>query len=147
MKFNWGTSIAIFYIGFMAVMIFAVIFSARNKSDLVVEEYYKDDINYETFRVKRQNSNLLEQTIDIRYDRSEEVIQFNFPKDMEKAKGQIVFFRPSDKRLDRIFPITLNENAQMMIKKDRNLVNGLWKIKVEWQESGKDYYYEKPLVL
>ena len=146
MKINWGTGIAIFYGAFMAIMIFAVIFSAKNKSDLVVEEYYKDDINYESFRVKRQNSNQLKKTVDIEYQRNDQAIQFVFPNDMQNAQGNITFFRPSDKRLDRRFPISLNE-GKMIIKKDRKLVGGLWKVKVEWQNNGKDYYYEKPLVL
>ena len=147
MKLNWGTGIAIFYGVFMAIMIFAVIFSAKNKSDLVVEEYYKDDINYESFRVKRQNSNQLEKTVDIQYQRTDQAIQFVFPRDMPNVQGQITFFRPSDKRLDRRFPISLNDSGEMIIKKDRKLVGGLWKVKVEWQNDGKDYYYEKPLVL
>lgn len=147
MKLNWGTGIAIFYGAFMAIMIFAVIFSAKNKSDLVVEEYYKDDINYESFRVKRQNSNQLEKTVDIEYQRADQAIQFVFPQDMPNVQGHITFFRPSDKRLDRRFPISLNDLGKMVIKKDRKLVGGLWKVKVEWQNDGKDYYYEKPLVL
>ena len=92
MKFNWGTGITVFYLAFMAIMIFAVVFSARNKSDLVVEEYYKEDINYESFRVKRENSNQLERSVDIQYKRDNQEIQFVFPKEMETIDGHVVFF-------------------------------------------------------
>ena len=56
MKFNWGTGIGLFYVVFVVIMVSMVMFSARNNIDLVQEDYYEKDLNYESFRLARENS-------------------------------------------------------------------------------------------
>ena len=45
---NWGTGIAIFYGTFMVIMITFVIKSRSVDHSLVMDNYYEEDINYQS---------------------------------------------------------------------------------------------------
>lgn len=147
MKLNWGTSIAIFYGAFVLIMVFMVIKSAQNQSHLVQEHYYDKDLNYEEFRQKRENARDAARQVTIRYERKEKRIYFDFPKDIEKASGEIALYRPSNKFLDKSFRIRLDESNQMFIPVTRETPAGLWKIRVDWETGGRKYFQEKSIVL
>lgn len=147
MKLNWGTSIAIFYSAFVIVMVLMVIKSSQNQMHLVQDNYYDKDMNYESFRSKRANSAEVADQISVKFSTTTDEVQFSFPVEMKDVKGTITFFRPSNKYLDKVFTLKLNEEGKMNIKSGRDLPSGLWKIKIDWEEGGKSYYKESTLVL
>ena len=147
MKLNWGSGIAIFYTLFVLVMIFMVIKSKQNQVHLVQENYYQKDLNYEDFRVKRQNAAQLTEKIQVEYLAKDRNIQLTFPQSMMEASGKVSLFRPSNKYLDKSYNIQLDKEAQMYIPVDRSLPAGRWKIKIDWESAGRKYYNEEDLVL
>jgi len=147
MKLNWGTGIAIFYSCFVLVMIFMVIKSAQNQSHLVQEHYYQKDLNYESFRQKRQNATNMSEQVKINFTASQKAIQITFPDQMIGATGKVSLYRPSNKFLDKSFDLELNEQSSMSIPVPKEMAKGLWKVKVDWNSKGKQYYSEENLVL
>lgn len=147
MKINWGTGIAIFYTCFMAAMIIMVIKSTQNNVQLVQENYYDKDLNYEEFRLKRENASNLSVPIEIKYLTSTKNIQVIFPDNTEDISGQISLFRPSNKFLDKQFKISVNASGKMEIPVDKSFQNGLWKVQVEWLNQGKSYFSEQSIVI
>jgi hypothetical protein len=147
MKISWGTGIAIFYSCFVIAMVSMVVMSARNKSDLVQENYYQKDLNYEAFRVKRQNASRMSQPARINYIRADKQIRIQLPKEMAGSTGQVSMFRASDKSLDLNFDLSLNEEAIMNIPSTGKFLRGLWTIQVEWESEGKSYYAEEEIIL
>ena len=143
MKLNWGTGIAIFYTIFVISLVSVVIISARNNVDLVEKEYYKKDINYEAFRVKRENGKLLSQGLDIGI-KNDQLI-FSFPKELGKVKGTIHLFRPSNSKLDAFIPIDLDEDNNMTVAIDK-YPKGLWRTKTEWEVNGIHYFNEEKII-
>ncbi|MGL6269890.1 MAG: FixH family protein, partial [Chitinophagaceae bacterium] len=47
MKFNWGYKIAVFYLVFIAGIMFLVIKSSRQQMDLVTTDYYAQELKYQ----------------------------------------------------------------------------------------------------
>ena len=147
MKINWGTGIAIFYTLFVIVMVGMVIKSTYNKAQLVQEDYYNKDINYEEFRKKRQNGDKFSKVIFVDYAVSDNVIKIKFPASKKDVQGDLTLFRPSNAKMDKIFSLDFDEKGEMDIPVDRTMADGLWKVKIEWKDQGIDYYNEKDIVI
>ena len=146
MKINWGSGIAIFYSLFVLVMVFMVVKSTQNKTHLVQENYYNKDLNYESFRKKRENAKALKKPVTIKYRAKENTVQLAFPSDMASATGKVTLFRPSNKYLDKSYTIDLDEKSKMDIPLEKHMPGGLWKVQVDWEAQGEKYYTEENLV-
>lgn len=147
MKLNWGTSIAIFYICFMAVMITMVVKSAQNNVDLVQENYYEKDLNYEAFRTKRENGLQMSNQVKISYEIQDGNIRLVFPEEMNNVSGQVALFRPSNKKLDRQFDLKLESNGEMLIPVDNTFQAGLWKVYIDWESHKKLFFSQDTIVI
>lgn len=147
MKFNWGTGIAIFYTCFVIAMISMVVKSFSYQSHLVKEDYYQLDLDYEEYRIKRQNANQLTVPIDLKYNNKTNSIDVTFPSSMQAVSGDLHLFRPSNKYLDQRFPMRIDSLQTMSVILDKQLLGGLWKVKLDWVSNGIPYYQEVDLVI
>ncbi len=145
MKINWGTGIAIFYTGFVVVMIAMVVQSSKKDLNMVQENYYDKDLNYEAFRQSRINGTAMEKSIRIDYNTGKN-ITITFPPGLSIDRGLITLYRPSDQHLDRKYEIKLDENNQMQIT-TTSLLRGSWRILLDWENDGRSFYHEKNIVL
>ncbi|MFT5617904.1 MAG: hypothetical protein ACI85I_001130 [Arenicella sp.] len=140
MKFNWGHGITLFSALFMSMILYFVISSVNYDSELVSEDYYENEINYQTRIDKERNAS--KEKINISQEATG--LQIVFLNSVDK--GTVQFFRPSNKELDFQKPIQLNSNFQQQIGLE-NTKPGLWRIKLDWQKGGKDFYYEESVVI
>lgn len=147
MKINWGRGIAIFYICFMMVMIFMVVKSSQNDVQLVQENYYEKDLNYEAFRQSRANAEAMPDPIQVEYSVKERHIQIRFPSNMQKSVGKIALFRPSNKFMDKNYDLKLDDQSRMIIPLAPDVRKGLWYVKVDWMHQNKQFYSEQSIVL
>ena len=147
MKFNWGIGIAIFYLFFMAAMISVVIGSCYNTSDLVKEDYYQLDLDYEEHRQKKTNVILLKEKVKIDYEKSSNSLSVSFPDTMKNISGDIHLFRPSDKSLDVHYALKLNDQNQIKLSLDDNIRNGLWLVKLDWEGDGIPYFINSEIII
>lgn len=140
MKINWGTGIVIAFALFMTFIlyfVFEVQSNSKYDNDLVVEEYYKHDSHFQEEMARIQNAHDLQQKPSIVY--SVEGVKVAFPANFEsdKIKGNILLYRPSNKKFDFNTQITLT-NSVLLIPKDK-LVKGRWDVNMEWQYKGTKY--------
>ncbi|SHL87294.1 FixH family protein [Flavobacterium saccharophilum] len=140
MKINWGTGIVIAFALFMTFIlyfVFEVQSNSKYDNDLVVEEYYKHDSHFQEEMARIQNAHDLQQKPSIVY--SEEGVKVAFPANFEsdKIKGNILLYRPSNKKFDFNTQIMLS-NSALLIPKDK-LVKGRWDVNMEWQYNGTKY--------
>ncbi|MFT5167750.1 MAG: hypothetical protein ACI8P3_002988 [Saprospiraceae bacterium] len=147
MKLHWGNYIAIFYTCFVCAMIFMVFKSTQNKMDLVQENYYQKDLDYESFRSKRQNSTELSEQVSVSYSIANKAIELSFPEEMKTLKGKLILFRPSNKLLDKTFLLKLDKHSKMSIPVDGDIPPGLWKVQLDWEAQGSNYYKEESIVI
>jgi len=147
-KMNWGTSIVIAFALFMTFILYFV-FKVQSDSqydhEMVTEEYYKKELNFQGQLDKQQNANDLSERIAI--ESNEEGLQIAFPKDFDfqKIKGKVSLYRPSNQKLDFEIPISLSTSNLLIPKTD--LVDGRWDISIEWEYEGKEYLNKKEINL
>ncbi len=146
-KFNWGTGITIVIILFLVITIGQVVFIHKTIDyDLVDEEYYKAEIEYQTQIEKVKRTNELPEKLNIKL--LDKFIEFNFPLmfSSNSIGGIINFYKPSDDLLDKMESIKLDEKNKMFFPYDQ-LSSGLWKIKINWSVDSVEYYNEKIVML
>lgn len=147
MKLNWGTGIVLAFIGFIAFILYFVINMITNEKfnhDLVTEDYYKAELEYQNDIDKETNSKSLSKNIT--YKKTDEGLVVYFPEDLqpEKIEGKLFLYRPSNKQLD--FETTLSLSKSHLLIPDNRLVDGRWNIKIDWQYNGKSYLFKKDLI-
>lgn len=140
MKINWGTGIVIAFALFMTFIlyfVFQVQSNSKYDNDLVVEEYYKHDSHFQEEMARIQNAHDLQQKPSVKY--SEEGVKVTFPVayETDKIKGNILLYRPSNKKFDFDTKIALI-NSSLLIPKNK-LIKGRWDVNMEWQYNGKSY--------
>ncbi|HIB36240.1 FixH family protein [Mesonia sp.] len=143
-KLNWGVGIVITIACFIGFIMFFVIKMSTDKKydhDLVTEEYYKQELAYQDQIDAQQNSARLVKNIQVEVNA--EGIQIMFPSEKKDVKGEVSLYRPSNKKLDLEIPISL-ENQQMIIPAEK-LVEGKYKLSINWKSNGTTYLYKKDL--
>lgn len=146
-KFNWGTGIVLAFIGFISFIMYFIISMNTNtdyQHDLVTEDYYKAELEYQNDINKEENSKNLEK--NIRWKKVDEGIIIEFPEnlDFKNITGKVFLYRPSDKQLDFETQISLS-NHNLLIP-DKRLLDGRWNIKVYWQYNKTSYLYKKEIM-
>jgi hypothetical protein len=140
MKINWGTGIVIAFALFMTFIlyfVFEVQSNSKYNNDLVVEEYYKHDSHFQEEMARIQNAHDLQQKPSVKY--TEEGVRITFPAtyQTDKIKGDILLYRPSDKKFDFTTQIALT-NSSLLVPKNK-LIKGRWDVNMEWQYNGTKY--------
>ncbi len=147
MKINWGTAIVIAFISFITFIMYFVISMSTDKKydhDLVVEDYYQQELKFQTDINKEENAKTL--ATNIKFQKTNEGILISFPEDLDSnsIKGKVFLYRPSNKKLDFEIPISLS-NHNLLIP-DNHLLDGRWNIKVDWTFNDEAYLYKTEMV-
>lgn len=147
MKINWGTSIVIAFILFIAFIMYFVVSMMTNEKydhDLVTEEYYEEELLHQNEIDKMTNAKALQENVS--WKKTADGIEIVFPSDInyKNITGKVFLYRPSNKKLDSEFNIALS-NKIMLIPKTK-LLDGRWNIKVDWQYQGIPYLYKESIV-
>jgi len=146
MKINWGTGIVLAFIGFIGFILFFVVkmsMDDRANHDLVTEEYYKEELKYQEEIDAESNANNLSTRLEMRKTPEGLLVQFPKSMELEKIKGTVSLYRPSNKHLDFDLPISLS-NAHLLIP-DKRLLDGRWDIKIAWEYLDKPYLFKKSI--
>jgi len=148
MKINWGTGVVIAFVLFISFILFFVIKASTQKKydyDLVSEEYYKDELNYQVDIDKLNNFKQL--NIEITTTKTNDGIEIAFPENYitESINGKVSLYRPSNQSLDFDIPFVLSKRTTLLIP-DNKLVGGRWDIKISWSENNKEFLYKKEFV-
>ncbi len=140
MKINWGTGIVIafaLFITFILYFVFKVQSDSKYDNELVVEEYYKQELKFEGQMSKEQNAKDMVEKVVISTKEEGIVIDFPANYDITKIQGKVSLYRPSNQKLDFEIPISLS-GPHLLIPKS-NLVGGRWDISLDWSYDGKEY--------
>ena len=146
MKFNWGTGIALFYSLFVLILVLAVFRTRQFDHSLVSNQYYADDQNYQQHYEKLVNANLLEEDLKIWNKKQKEIVELQFPKELDGVGGEIHFFCPSDSKQDFKMPVQ-PDSGNVQYVSTEGLKKGLWKVKVDLTATDKAFYKEEIITL
>ncbi len=146
MKFNWGTGIVLAFIAFISFILYFVITMSTNKKydhDLVTEDYYKQELEYQEVIDKEENSKTLKQNLNLTKTAEGLAIEFPADFDINNITGKVFLYRPSNEKFDFEVPISLSHHTLLI--PDKSLLDGRWNIKVDWQYQKMMYLYKKEL--
>jgi hypothetical protein len=145
---NWGWKIVVLYSAFVVMTLSMVVYFMRQKVDLVADDYYKQEIEYQDQIDKISNAKALKEPIGYGYDMKNRTIKLSFPQAhlTQELRGKINFYRPANADEDKEFDIRPEASgAQIISVSDLN--KGLWKIKIYWTAGGKEFFDEKVVTL
>ncbi len=148
MKISWGTGIVIAFVFFISFILFFIIKATTQEKynyDLVSEEYYKEELNFQKNINEMQNVKDL--GIQITVETTKKGLQITFPENFktENMDGNVSLYRPSNQSLDFDIPFDLSKRTSLLIP-DNKLVDGRWDIKISWTKNNKGYLYKKQIV-
>jgi hypothetical protein len=141
---NWGKSIALAFILFAAFIAVLVTVCVKQDVALVSATYYQEDLDFQKQFDAKKNADELSEVPQIMVENGELVIKyasFNVIED-----GILFLQRPSDKNLDQKFE--LNQNNEGVIRlQSKDFVPGLYKVKLKWRQSNREFQLDKTIVV
>jgi hypothetical protein len=145
-KISWGTGIVIAFAIFMGGTISTAVYLMNQDVNLVADDYYDQEINYQQQIDRMERTNQLENKQIVSFNGS--TVKISIPKVLinKRVTGEIYFYRPSDSNSDIIIPLITDTSGVQVIPAE-NLVKGYWKIKVRWLSNGKDYFSEERILI
>jgi nitrogen fixation protein FixH len=134
---NWGKSIILCFVLFATFVGFMAYKMATAKVDLVRKDYYQKEIDYQNHINQVNNSLALKTNKIMTYLPENQALRIGFPTPV--SKGEVLFFRPSDKALDFTVPI---QRISLFSYSTKLLQKGRWKVQVTWSDGALEYYVE-----
>jgi len=145
MKLNWGTGITLAIIAFMLFILFMVFKASNTSTDLYAEDYYEQELDYETRIQAIRNSKDMDKNIEITIEDHFIVIVLSDEINVDAIEGKVHFYRPDDARFDKHFPLKKGLKTQRIPRE--NLAVGNYQVKLNWTLDNMPYYLEKSIFI
>lgn len=141
---NWGHSIIVAFTLFAGFIGYLAYQSFQQNVDLVAEDYYLQEIQYQDQINKIRNTKAARQVVTFSQENNRLIVQF--PNGTSAVNGTISLFRPSDARFDQNVTIALNDQMQQVIPTDQ-VTKGYYKVKVDWKAGEQAYFTEESVYI
>ncbi|WP_436516612.1 FixH family protein [Ekhidna sp. To15] len=138
---NWGHKIVIAFVLFGAFIGYMVVRAFQEDFDLVAEDYYAQEINYQQKLNKLSNTAEAGKSVLVKQKGGEVIL--TFPD--EAASGNIHFYHPSRKIFDRTFEISLIDQVQKI--KRSELVAGSYRVNITWNTDNQEFYQQSSIYI
>jgi hypothetical protein len=143
----WPITITAFFIVFFSGLVAFIIFASTQRVDLVRADYYEQEIHFQQQMERVNRTRNMADPAAVSYHSEQRCITIRLPSPPSgQATGQIHLYRPSDARLDQQFPLALQSDGTQRVDVSKLRV-GLWKVRVQWELAGKEYYVDQPIVI
>lgn len=145
MKLNWGSGIALFITGFLAMILSLVFKVSSIESDLYAEDYYAQELDYQRRIDAKQNAQGLKDEFKILL--KEDGLELVFPKEMkqEGLQGRLYFYRPDNAALD--YELDLNVQDGIQFISNDSFIPGNYQLMVEWKVNKQAFLVEQNIVI
>lgn len=121
-----------------------VMICVREDINLVSKDYYQQELNHQDKIIQQVNANQLAEKPQLSFEENSVKLLFPFSSSMEKGVLRVV--RPSDDRLDQQFELSAMDGDSQTFPLEV-WEKGLYRVSLTWTMEGKDYYFEKVMVL
>jgi hypothetical protein len=146
MKLNWGKKIVFVFAAFVLLILTLVVKSSQQRIDLVATDYYQKELEVEDKINQSKRAMELNKKVQMEFTSTHLNIRFPEPEMAANTSGTITFQRPSNKALDRDFPIVLNEEGVQQIARNA-FEKGHYRVLIQWKTKSVTYYTEKVLFI
>jgi len=147
-KSRWGYGIAALYGGFVVFMISIVVYATTVKFDLVADDYYAQEIDYQvTIDAKTRAAELGVQPA-VMYQTDAAEVSVVFPQEYvaDVSGGIVTFLRQSNSSSDTSVIIGPHPQAAANLPAAA-LYPGMWRVVISWKMNHKLYITESPLFI
>jgi hypothetical protein len=138
---KWVVAAFVFFGLFIGTL---VVICVREDVNLVSGDYYQQELNHQEKITQQVNANQLSEKPQLSFENNAVKLLFPFSSSMEK--GELHVMRPSDDRLDQRFELNPMEGDSQLFPL-KVWQKGLYRVSLTWTMEGKDYYFEKVMVL
>ncbi len=139
---NWGKGIVIALTLFIGFISFLVVKIMSQEVDLVSEDYYKQEIDYEARIQKEQNG--LNNAAKIELIDQEAYVVVQLPDSSSLTNVVLNLKRPNDKKLDKSFKI---EGTKTFMLPKSSLEKGKYELTIEYTINGEECLMKKVIKL
>ncbi len=139
---NFGKWIIVAFISFAAYIATLVFICVKQDVNLVSKDYYRDELQYQKKLDRINNTNHLNHLPSIAVANG--VVKISFLENQPIQKGELKMERPSNETLDRHYSLTPQANQEFSLG---NWLPGLYRASLTWTMGGKEFYFEKQIVL
>ena len=136
---KWVIGSFIIFALFIGTLVFVCV---RQDISLVSANYYQDELVHQGKMDKQRN--MLELSNQPVIQLEDHQVKIYYSQLSKLTKGELRLTRPSDSKLDQRFKLTQNEEQHFQLSVSEK---GLYRVTLQWSMDGKDYYYEKLMVL
>ncbi len=142
---NWGYKILTVYIIFVAGILFLVFKSSFQNQDLVVPDYYEQELKFQQRIDETERANALSK--EVTYEIREKEIIINFPPEMKGifVTAHVLLYCTADKNKDIKQKLTTQDGEIKLALPPIN--KGLHELKINWEANGKTYYYGQKIFI
>ena len=143
---SWGNKILIVFIAFGSMISYMVYRCVKTPVNLVSEQYYKDELAYQTVIDGTRRANSLSGKLQL--IRSGDRIRIQLPVEMtgKIIVGWIFFYCPSNIAQDRKVSLSTDEAGRQEIGPGV-VPMGHYSVKVSWESAGLNYFIERPIII
>jgi len=144
----WPLGITIAYVLFAAGIAVMVFIACSHKSDLVSDNYYEQEIQYQSRLDQLNRTARFNDQVKVAFDNSEKRISISLPADHAGpgTSGIVQLYRPSAAGLDRELKLELDATNSQSLDA-ATLEPGLWKVRIQWTSGQQDYFADKSIVV
>ncbi|QHL89186.1 hypothetical protein GU926_17825 [Nibribacter ruber] len=131
------------FIGYIGMLVYGTM---QSDVDLVSKDYYAKELAYNQRMQQLSHAQNLDQPIQIIAAQAAGQLVVQFPAELQKATGSVLFFRPSNVQLDFEVPLKLNADGLQHFSTD-SLQKGLWRVQVLGKVGDKEYFQQQDITL
>lgn len=146
MTFNWGHKLTLGFIAFAGMIVYMAVQSMNTRYELVSNEYYKDELQYQQVIDGASRANQLSSKATVTQQNDELVIQLPAEMQQKTITGSLWFYNATDSKKDKKMALQVNDHGTQII--DRRLfLRGNYTVKLSWESNGETYYSEVPVTI
>jgi hypothetical protein len=143
---NWGKAIVIVLTLFGIFIISMVVMMFQQNIDLVSDDYYMQELDYQQQIDKTENLRDFEGHMVFKQEKDSLLILFPEGFVGKSVSGKVRMYRPSNAMFD--YAMEFNEIDSGVLKLDiSKTLKGRWELKLEFEAEGTSYYHSEKLYL
>ena len=143
---NWGYKILIVVIVFVVGIGTMVTIAMQQKNEMEDDQYYVKELKHQNLIDAEKNLNKLSEKLSLTDTNNMLKLTIPHTTTTNISDGTITFLRPSDQTKDLSIAMSINNNGAQLISK-KQLIRGLYNVKINWQSQGIAYYTERSIFI
>jgi nitrogen fixation protein FixH len=145
MKINWKIGIIVLYTGFVAMILLLVGMSLTQKTDLVTENYYEEELQFQDKINKIRRTAAL--TSPLTWEVNERGVMISYPKNLDEKSisGTVKLYCPSNIKNDRSFAVSPSKYQQFI--PTATIPKGNYHLQIDWKNGDQSHWNEDVILI